>query len=253
MKLKNIIRFIEYSYILLFFGIIILALALANQSKEGAFFFFQLILGGLAVIFYFIRLYIINYFIRRTPYPGVLYDVLDRTNLSNNISFELSEELMTEVYKPAYSTEEFLNNNDLESKIGYKKAGFPYIIVTLCIAFLIYFSYKRAHIDWWYNALLIITILHSIYKWQKNKKQPTSANIVMSFTEEGLLYYNTLITWKSIYDWKFTTEQKNMIGFNIEYYDVNQNNTTFFADTTNLDINRFEFLLLLSHYKSKYG
>jgi hypothetical protein len=221
------------------------------------FLFFEIVLAFTFILALFFRMAIVNIYLRKSKYPGVFYSVLDKLGLAENLEIDLTDNLLNEIYKPAYSTQEFLNDNNLITDIGEKKISLSLTAISagLGIVGLLYVGQKTRFQD---NPVFFIVlpvfILLNLYWWTKGKKQENDRAPVARFTEKGLYLNNQEFEWKSIYDWGYEPGGKNESAkMIINYYDPEQNIQEAIANLSSLNIDKIDFLLLMTHYKGKYG
>ncbi len=255
MKLKKTIQIIEFSNTALIIGLFIGVFALVSKASDGRFFIFEMLFAIPFVLTFIFRQIFINIYLKKCMYPGVFYSVIDKLGLTEKIEISLTDELLNEIYKPNYSTNQFLNDNNLKTEIGSKKIKLPFIglSIGLGIAALYYIGEKFTFQD---NPLIFVTPLLfigiNIYLWTKGKKQQNDDEPIAFFRESGLMLFNTELTWKDIYDWHYQSSDKSS-KIVINHYDGSKNIHETIADLSHLDIDKINFLLLMTHFKGKHG
>lgn len=257
MRLKKIVQIIEYSNMALLIGLFIVVFALVSKANDGKFLVFEMLFAIPFILTFFFRKLLINIYLKKTLYPGIFYSVLDKMGLTQNLDIELSEDLLNEIYKPNYSTTQFLNDNNLKTEIGSKKIRLPFIGLSIGLAVLgiYYFSQKFKFQD---NPLaFLIPLLFigtNIYLWAKGKKQQSDNEPIAFFKENGLELPNFKLDWKDIYDWNYQAGGKNESDkIIINYYDTDKNIQEAIANLSDINIDKIDFLLLITHFKGKYG
>jgi hypothetical protein len=255
MKLKRTIQFIEYSNIALIVGLLIGLIALVSKAGDDKLMFLQMLFALPLILAFFFRKLIVNIYLKKSLYPGVFYSVLDKLGLTQKLDIYLSDELLSEIYKPHYSTDQFLKDNNLSAEIGSKKIQLPSIILLL-IGFggLFYFGQKFRFQD---NPLAlvmsIVTILIGIYLLTQSKKQKHDEPIAF-FKSDVLELPNHKFSWKDIYDWNYQPGGKGSSEkIILNYYDSVQNTNEAVIKLSDFNIGKIDFLILLTHFKGKYG
>jgi len=257
MKLKRIIQIIQYSNYALLIGLLVVILAFVFKSPDNKVAIFEMLFGVFMIISFLFRKIMVAYYFKRTPYPGVFYSVLDKLGFMNALDINLTDELLSEMYNPAYSTEQFLKDNDLSAEIGKRKFDFPgtALIIILGIVGFVYFERQN---DLKNKNLLLISCLAMIlvgtYFWIKAKRDHSANEPIVRFTDSGLIITQTKIAWKDIYDWNYLPEGKHEPSYVIiNYYDSSGSTSEERIALSELNSSRIEFYLLLTHFKAKYG
>jgi len=257
MKTKRAIQIIEFSNAALIAGLLIGLFAFISKAKDGKFFLLELFFAVPFILTFFFRKLIINIYLKRTLYPGVFYSVVDKLGLAHNLEITLTDELLNEIYKPAYSTDQFLSDNNLKTEIGINKIKLPFIGISIivCAGSLFYFGqqYKFEDEPLLFVGLLIF-ISAGIFAWIKGKKKQNDNEPVVIFKKNELVFYDQNIGWKDIYDWTFTSDgNNNSEKIIINYYDAEKNIAEIIVQLSQLKIGKIDFLLLMTHFKGKYG
>lgn len=257
MKLKKAIQIIEYSNLALLIGLFIGVFAIVAKSPDGKFLVFEMLFAIPLILTFFFRKVIVNAYLGRSKYPGVFYSVLDKLGLTHNLEIVLTDDLLNEIYKPTYSTNNFISDNDLITDIDAKKISLSFTLISIGLGILglLYLGQKVKFQD---NPTLFIAILIFVlinfFLWTKGKKQKNDDEPVVRFTEKSLYLNGQTFDWKSIYDWSYQAggknESNNVI---INYYDNEQNIQETIANLASMNTDKIDFLLLLTHYKGKYG
>jgi hypothetical protein len=123
MKIKTTVQLIEYSNLVLLAGLFIAAISILSKTQGGGGFLFtlELTIGGACVIIFLFRTILVGLSIKTSRYPDLLYSVLDKLGFTRSIDIALSDSMMDEIYKPEYPTQEFLQENNLETEISLSK------------------------------------------------------------------------------------------------------------------------------------
>jgi hypothetical protein len=257
MKLKRTIQIIEFSNTALIIGLFIGVFSLVSKAKDGKFLVFEMLFAIPFILTFFFRKFIINIYLKKSLYPGAFYSVLDKLGLTRNLEISLTDDLLNEMYKPNYSTNKFLNDNNLKTEIGIKKIQLPFIVVSIGLGFvgLYYFGQKLKFED---KPIVFIMLLFFIamnsYLWTKGKKQQNDTGPIAFFKDSSLELPNIELNWKNIYDWSYRAGGKNeSSNIIINYYDADKNIQETVADLSQINIDKIDFLLLMTHFKGKYG
>ena len=195
MKVKTTLRLIDYSQSFLTIILLFVVYLLISWARGGFALALELALGGAGIIIFLFRAAIINRVIKKSAHPGLMYAVLEKLGYTQKLDISLPDELLDEIYRPSYSTSEFLTENELSPTNGPE----------------------------------------------------------LEFTEKTLRMGQTIVTWPSIFDWKFLKQAKDSPDrIYVNYYDQDGNIQ---EDYIKLgpSRNKIDVLLLLTHYKGKYG
>jgi hypothetical protein len=257
MRIKRTIQIIENANSILIIGLIVAGLSLFAKSQNGKLIVIEMTVAIVFILTFFFRNLIINHYLGKSKYPGVFYSVLDKLGMTNNLEISLTDELLNEIYQPNYSTNEFLNDNNLNPTVEKKKFSIWIVIFTIGSAIgLIFLNRKVMFRDQPFLFIgLAIFIIIAFYIWRKKMRQRDDDPAYARFTEKGLYINDDMIDWKSIYDWSYEPgHQKNDAGkIVINYYDKDKNIQEIDASLSSMNTDRIDFLLLLTHYKGKYG
>lgn len=257
MKLKKTIQIVEYSNLALFVGLFIGVLALVSKSPDGKFLVFELLFAIPFLLTFFFRKFLIIQYLKKSKYPGAFYSVLDKLGLIQNLEIDLTDELLNEIYKPGYPTGEFLDDNNLITEIGEKKIQLPFIKICIGLSIVGFFYFGQKFKFQEKPSLfisLIIFLIMNVYLWTKGKKQQNDNDPVVKFTDKGLYLNSQMFDWKSIYDWSYQAGGKNRSdSVIINFYDKDQNIQEVIANLSIINTDKIDFLLLMTHFKGKYG
>ena len=257
MKLKRTIQIIEFSNTALIIGLFIGVLVFVSKAQDGKFLVFEMLFTVPFILTFFFRKVIINIYLKKSLYPGAFYSVLDKLGLTRNLEITLTDDLLNEIYRPNYSTSQFLNDNSLKTEIGIKKMQLPYIFISIGLGLvgLYYFEQKFKFQDKpIIFIMLLLFIAMNVYLWTKGTKQQNDNEPIAFFKHSGLELPDTKLNWKDIYDWNFHAGGKNESSkIIINYYDSDKNIQEAIADLSQINIDKIDFLLLMTHFKGKYG
>ena len=195
MKIKNTLRIIDYSQSVLILILLFFVVMLVSRARTGFVLAFELCIGGAGIIVFLSRSVIVNRVLKKSAHPGLMYAVLEKLGYTQKLDLSLPDELLDEIYKPTYSTSEFLSENDLSPNNGPE----------------------------------------------------------LEFTEKWLRLGENHIAWPDIYDWTYVKATKGTSArIIVNYYDQDRN---IIDDDIQLDLsrNKIDVLLLLTHFKGKYG
>lgn len=194
----------------------------------------------------------------KTMYPGLLYGICEKLGYLRNLSIDPDDFILDDLYKPGYSTEEFLRDNQLETQIyPFERGGFGFMVlfgVTGWAYYMVMFVF---------DSSLVIKIIASILESFAiikliigNKLKPDNTMPpIYEFTTHGLSTEKGLIEWLNIDNW----EKIRMPGEG-NYYQIDIKFKTAFdgSDFIKLPLDEIaisveEFCMLMMYYQYKYG
>lgn len=209
------------------------------------------------ILTFFLRKLLVKLYIRKIHYPGVFYSVLDKLGLIKNLEIYLSDELLNDMYKPMYSTNQFLRDNNLKSEIGTNKIKTPFLVIVFGVVIIVfYFLGERFKLNDnpIFEVAYFLFIAMNIYFWIKGKRQQNDDDPILFFKESGLGLPNFNLIWNDIYDWRYQQGGKSESPkIFIYYYNADKIQHELMVDLSNYNIDKIDFLLLLTHFKGKYG
>lgn len=256
MKLKRTIQFIEYSNFLAFIGLIIGVIAFTTGAKDHLFIILEWTLAAGFLLLFVFRKLIVTVCMKKSTYPGVFYSVLDKLKLTEKLEIHLSDELLDEIYNPRYSTHQFISDNNLQTAIGHKKQGLSFLILPVVAGVAIALLNKQPLTSgstlFTYGLLLLSTLI-GLYQWRRYRQQQPDHHPLVLFTEKGLILQDKELSWKDIYDWNYEPNSDKTSKVIVRHYDAGKNIREDFADLSKIDIGKIDFLLLMTHFKGKYG
>ncbi len=257
MKLRTAINFIRYATLA---SAILFAIAgmLYFAGWDNVNYWFAALLFFLAsVIIALGKKYWIRYLLRQTKYPGIFYSVCSDLNLLRNMDIFPGDDVLDDLYKPIYSTDDFLADNSLSSSVypatsaGFKYLSLFYWIIPLCI--FTYNSSTHALKKWDASLLMGGSYLAGMLagKLLKRKIDP-GAEARFTFDATGMHSGADLLDWWNIASWTPTkVDKKNFLAIRLKQ-PVN-GHLIYQADIDFTNISMVEYYILISHYKYKYG
>lgn len=75
----------------------------------------------------------------------------------------------------------------------------------------------------------------------------------LTFEEKGLIYDNTIFEWDKIIRWKIIRENRDSAGTMEICYENGQNEKKLIVNLDDFEIDKIDFLLLLTHFKAKHA
>ena len=256
MRLKIAISIVETSYLTLvsiaLFGIVISFFSLKNEKLVVAI----VLLLILFIAALFIKIKLINLYLKNGKYPFEFISVLERLGLTSDLQINWSEDLINGPKKDTLVTNEFLGDNNLATDFGVKKVNLPIAIIFLGVSVVgfIYFyqryTFKNSPVLLGGFLLFIFVGIYSLIKRResKNDNEP-----VLRFQEKGVLLNENLYGWDKIITWKYKEGGKGSVGKIItSYYGIDKEEEII-IDLDAIRIDRIDCMLLLTHFKAKYG
>ena len=201
----------------------------------------------------------VRYLLRNTQYPGLLYEVCNSLELLRNINVNPSDEVLDDLYQPAYATEDFLKDNKLKTEI------YPVMPLFPILGGLLFYGFPLVYILWLSGAhvtnksyYLLVPFLYAAGFMLSNKlklRKDPSAGPQYIFAPEGLSVAEGLIEWTNLYDWEYIRPRGRgavpLIGLRAN--EAVNGQIEFTVKINDLAISLTDFFLLLTHYKYKYG
>lgn len=257
MRLKKAIQTVEYSNLAIFIGLFIVVLSFVAKQKDDKVNIFLIVFALPFIFSFLLRMVLINSFLKKSKYPGVFYSVLDKMHLTENLEITLTDDLLNEIYKPSYTTQEFLEENNLKTEIGRSKLHFPIILLILAgSVFGLMYLGKTINIqDEPFSFILVIgLVIINIFFFFKEKKHQNDKHPIVRFEKTGLFVQDFLITWDTIFDWEYYQGGKDSNSLiTIHYYNQNKMPAEYIMHIGELNSEKLEILILLTHFKAKYG
>jgi hypothetical protein len=192
-------------------------------------------------------------------YPGLLYGVCEQLGYLRNLVMNASDKVLDDLYKPTYDTNEFLLDNNLSPEIYPTVVWYHAVKTILLFGPLFAFAYlvkvDTAYRD--YAALFVIALLaigQLISSISKRKAEPGVGPLLI-FSSNGLQMVGVNLEWNNVYDWKYIRKKSKGDQTRIEVSVIEPVNEqrTFTIPIRYTTITYVECLILLSHYKYKYG
>jgi len=254
MRLKIAISFIESTYQVLGF--------LALVCIAGSFFWLKgtalaltiIISLSVLIAIFFLKVKLINIYLKQCKYPNEFLSVLDQLKLMDDIQINWNND---GARNSSHLTVQFLEDNNLATEIGKRKTSIPFALtmVFFSVGALVYFGQKDLKEGKeLLMGLLIVSLLMSFYLLARGRKQQNDNEPILIFNEKGFFLDDNKIQWDKIRFWEYKDGHNEGKGYVIiNYESSNNNHEELKADLDNLNIDRIDFLLLLTHFKTKYG
>jgi len=230
-------------------------------SIVGSFFFLKgaaivwtiVISLGVLVAIFFLKVKLINIYLKQCKYPNEFLSVLGHLKLMDDIEINWSIEGAS---NSNYLTNQFLEDNNLATEIGKKKASIP-VAITMIFISLGLLGYV-SQTDWNGKSLLmgliIVTTIFWFYMLAKGQRQKNDHEPILIFSKKGFLLNEMNIKWDKIKTWEYKAGNSESKGFMIIYYqNLNNVDEELKVQLDDLNIDRIDFLLLMTHFKTKYG
>lgn len=255
MSIRRMILFIENVSHMLLIGLFILVVLLVMKARDGKLFVFEMLMALPFMVTFLFRNWIIHYALKRCAYPGVFYAVLDKLRLTHKIDIHLTDSMLDEIYRPAYSTEQFITDNRLKFGVVEKKKNWlpPLFIMLLGVVSLVYFFQKDGSGSF---MLLMsgLSIFVGLYTLIVGNTPAVKTDISLIFQQDGLKLSGVDLEWKDVYDWSYESGSEGETGkIILSFYDYSKNLHELIVRPSDYDMNKVDFLMLLTHFKGKYG
>jgi hypothetical protein len=258
MQLKKSIQLLVYGNRIFIGVLLICVVILVAKSGEGKLLVLEaliLIPFGLSVLF---RKIIASKMLRKSNYPGVFFDVLQKMGMTQDLELSITDELLEEIYNPNYSTSQFLNDNNLRTEVKPAKLNITLLalILTLPAASILYIAYSKGfgRSTLFLAVSFVLPIIIAAIKRRKNQPEIQEEKLVV-FREKELDLQHQRIAWTRIYDWSSvnTNDDKGGTAIVINYYGPDKNIEEAFVSLATTDTSKIDFLMLMTHFKGKYG
>ena len=253
MRLKFAISFVESTYqIISLFALV--GIVASFFVLKGAVLIITII--AVLIVFtliFFLKLKMINFYLNRCKYPYEFLSVLEQLELMDDLEISWSRE---GARNSNHLTKQFLDDNNLVTEIGKRKIDSPFIIF-MCFASVVafvYFGYKDPFPG--KSLLMVILIIWmalSFYFLARMNRRSNDTDPILIFNEKALFYEDQKIAWNKIDSWKVKDgpgESERYIVIN--YNDIRNVKEYIKVPLHNLNIDRIDALLLLTHFKTKY-
>ncbi len=261
MKLRTAIAIIKYATLvaalLSGLGIIVYLGVLKIRILDRMLVF--IVLQVLATVIILGKQYWLRNVFQTIRYPGLLYGVCEQLGYLRNLVMNASDEVLDDLYKPTCDTNDFLRDNNLSAEIYPRVVWYPAIKPILMVAGLIGFIYlsksdtgSRAYAIPFAIALLATgQLINSVYK----RKAEPGAGPMLIFSSNGLQMIGANLEWHNVYDWRYIRPKSKGERPRIEVSVIEpvKAQTIFTIHINYTTIAYVEYLILLSHYKYKYG
>lgn len=263
MSIKNSIRFVEYSSVFVLCAFLLMVLSLVGSDNASFHINFWL-LGASAILFliYFFQNKIIHFRLQHSKYRNLFYQVIDKIHLTENVPLNYN-------YQPALPEKEiaprtkavfadnFIKENGLNTQVGKKKIqeGILWsmvLIFILLVALLRYFFDLDANNTTLLFILGLMCIAFCYLFGNYNLTGP--GDIRLEFKEDGLVMGEKKIAWDKIIDWQYNRrDATNNSSISIYYFNTFLDVECDTVELFQLNIRKIDLVLLLTHFKEKYG
>lgn len=254
MRLKFAISFVESTYSIIGF--------LALAGIIGSFFVLKgttlviTIIALLAVLvaIFFLKLKLINFYLKRCKYPYEFLSVLDQLKLMEDLQITWSPD---GAGNSNHLTKEFLDDNNLVTEIGKVKSN-SFVLITLPFASLAALGYV-GYMDAFPQksvlmVLLALSLIFGFYVLARARNRSYDRQPVLIFNEKALVFEDRKIAWNQIDSWKVKDGRGESERYILIYFNEAGNALQEIkVPLHELNIDRIDCLLLLTHFKSKYG
>jgi hypothetical protein len=254
MKTKTAIRIIDNLNTAGVFGLILLFLSFLVKLKGINVNIPLIIVSCLFISCFFIKNILINVFLKKVHYPGIVYTVLNKLNDTAMANIELTDELLNDVYKPDYNKEQFLLDNNLRTDIGRSKFEFPITVFAFVfsVGLFVFVSSTTVFTEkpLYYLWCLILMIANTYYFFYE-KKTYNDKTPIICFEDKGIHLQDQFLEWINIDDWKFVSNGKYssakvVLSYLDSYQQLNQTTIT----PEELNAGYIDILMLLAFYKA---
>lgn len=254
MRLQPAISFVESTYSMLAFLAVIGIIASCFTLKGIALVITIIALLCVIAALFFLKLKMINFYLERCKYPYEFLAVLDQLKLLEDIKINWSPD---GARNSNHLTKQFLDDNNLVTEIGKRKLNFPAMALSLiaCLGCMIYLGYQD-HFQGKSTVIAILTIFLgvNIYLLARGRKWSNDEEPLLIFNEKEISYEGNKIGWDRVDAWKVKDvggdSQRYII---IKYNDASNVSQELTLPLHQLNVERIDCLLLLTHFKSKYG
>lgn len=253
MKTKTAIRIIDNLNTGGILGLLLLFLSIFMKLKGQQVNVPLLLISCVFISCFFIKNVLINSFLKNVQYPGVMFTVLNKLNDTVTANIELTDELLDDVYKPAYYKDQFLNDNNLKTDIGRSKFEFPSAAFAFIfsVALFVFVSSTTSFTKepLFYLGCLVL-MLSNTYYFFSEKKRYNDKTPVVRFEDNGIYLEDKLINWESIDDWTFVSGGKYSRAKVVLSFRENQQEKQETISPEELNADYVEILMLLAFYKA---
>jgi hypothetical protein len=256
MKLKTAIYIIETSYTTLFIApMVCIGLCFFAFHGIARFFIIGLLLLSMLIASY-LKLNLINIYLKKCKYPYEFLSVLRDLGCTDDLNVDWLEAYQFGHENSKLFTRQFLEDNKLATDFGRKSFAVPIaLIISAIIIFLLTYASKTYTLKE-QSILLTITIiatLFTIYFLLKRKKHQNCPEPILAFNEMGLMVEGTLYLWNNILNWDHKSETSDGNGkMLITYANFENKKQEVNVDLNRVDIDRIDLMILLTHFKSNY-
>lgn len=230
-----------------------------KAMEDGLYLALSMLCTFLGGLFLLSKRIILKRMMNKMKYPGLLYGVCDKIGLLYNLGIYPGEEMMDDLYHPTYDTDTFLIRNSL-SPVVYSVS----LVSAFTAKWLRYLPVLVAFIIYIYDSklfqpplLAVFCLLYIVAILLTNRLRRVidgDSHVIYRFAPEGLETPNRWIQWDNIYDCEYVHEDKfEQPRIVISLHNIVNGSRTEEMRIEELAIVPTDLLLLLLHYKNKYG
>jgi hypothetical protein len=254
MKTKTAIRIIDNLNTGGILGLILLFLSFLIKLKGMNVNIPLMVVSLLFICCFFIKNVLINQFLKKAKYPGIIFTVLTKLNDTATSNIELTNDLLNDICKPAYDQKQFIDDNNLKTEIGKSKFELPsaaFALIFSVALFVFVSSTTRFTKEPLFYLGCLGLLIGNAYYFFSEKKRYNDKTPIVRFEEKGIYLQDEFIDWKSIDDWKFVsggkyTRAKVILSYNDGRQDTKE--ATIIPEELSADY--VDILMLLSFYKA---
>jgi hypothetical protein len=169
---------------------------------------------ALLIASYYLKMISINFYLKSGKYPFEFLSVLEKFDLVRDVDIRWSENLINGPKESYWNTDEFLRDNNLT--VAIKES------------------------DTWRN-------------WKNQNDIPSKNAFAINFTENNLHVKDLDVKWADVLDWKLLSERSKSDRIRIQFKNGNDNEQEVMLVSEYTTIDLINLLLLLAHFKGKYG
>ncbi|HTN35611.1 MAG TPA: hypothetical protein VL053_00975 [Arachidicoccus sp.] len=262
MSIKNSIRFVEYSSVFVLGAFLLMVLSLVGSEDATVHINFWL-LGASGVLFliYLFKDKIIQFRVGRSKYRNLFWQVIEKIHLTENVVMEDTVQPGNQVTRLTGETSEgidnFIKENGLSTRVGKRRTQ-EFLIWTVIILFLLviisvrqFFTMDGSNT----TLLLILGIMCIAFGYIfGNFRFGNVKEISIEFTQKALVIKDKSISWNSVIDWQYNRRDvTNNASITIFYFNTFLDVESINIELFQLNIRKIDLVLLLSHFKEKYG
>ena len=260
MRLQNIIRLISIPEIIIF-SVSFLGFIYSLYYLEGLKFISAIsILIFLHLTNQFLKSYFFVKIINKCKYPFELNSLIEQIGIGKRIMIQQITFRKESIKNRGSETQEFLKYNFLTPEIWENSTrNLKGIIISLIILLLCWFFYLNKYFDQIQNqwaiglTALFFIIIAFTYRAIKLRSKSNKPEPVIIFTESEFIFYSKKVKWSLINDWNLVSGREYSRGQIVIGYQDSNRRKELIAELDNLNVKRMDMLLLLAHFKFKFG